>query len=74
MDTYKKFLAFLFSLLVSVVTFFLFMFYQKVDRIGDNVTTITINSAVSDEKYKALENRQDKLEQRTTQLETKVYQ
>ncbi len=73
MDTYKKFLAFLFSLMVTAVTFFLYMFYQKVDKIGDNVTTITINSAVTDEKYKSLESRQEKIEQRTTLLETKVY-
>ena len=62
METQNKILGWACGTLVSIVAFFLFMFYKKVDQIGDNVHTMQTSSAVKEIQLKSIEDRLANLE------------
>lgn len=62
MENTNKILSWFCGTLVSIVGFFLFMFYKKVDQIGDNVQTMQTSSAVKEVQLKSIDDRLTNLE------------
>ena len=62
METQNKILGWACGILISIVGFFLFMFYNKVDQIGDSVQTLKTSSEVKEMQLKNIEDRLTNLE------------
>lgn len=58
-----------YGIILSMVGFFLFMFYKKVDAIGDNVHQININNAVKDERLNGISDRISNLEKAVNEFQ-----
>lgn len=61
--------AWFYAILISMNGFFLYMFYVKVDSIGDNVQKINIHQAVTDEQLNSIINRTSNLEKAVSQMQ-----
>jgi hypothetical protein len=57
MDSYKKFYAWLFAVMSTIISFFLYMTYRKIDYVADKVQELVIADAVRNERDKGQENR-----------------
>lgn len=67
MENQGKVMTIFYSILLALVSFFLFMFYKKVDLISDSLQEIKISGAVRDEQLKAIEYRITNLERTVSQ-------
>lgn len=68
MDNHKSLVNWLFTALIGIVSFFLFMFYKKVDTMAENVNSIIITNAVKDVEISGLSNRITNLERAVNEL------
>jgi hypothetical protein len=73
METQNKILGWACGTLVTIVGFFLFMFYKKVDQIGDNVATMQTSSAVKEIQLKNIEERLTNMEKTVLIISTSKY-
>jgi hypothetical protein len=62
---FNKFMGWLFTILIAIVTFFLLAFYNKVDRLDLHLQQMSLNDAIKNERLKGIEERIIQLEKLT---------
>lgn len=60
-----------FAVLLSIVSFFLVMFYKKVDQIAEDISFVKTTVAVRDEQMKGLDRRVTAIETTIRDISTK---